>query len=229
MKLSTSTFLRRAGFTIVELVMATAVGGVVISASIAGFVTMQRSGVIYMASSEARANQVRLVEALQRDLRNATSYTLGTGGALPFTMVLPGRYSEYEAGGNRAGEPKHGSDAIRQKVKVDFRTGKAVTDTTATVRFFATTEPRRRVVHREVTWTEGGALKTASRPVAQLAQGATVNIAEIVEPIPQSTKTVVRSAVITVRSAAETQRNGRTPSTFAMSETVFLRGKVYTR
>lgn len=228
MKRSTPFFLRTAGLSIVELIMASAVGGVVITATLAAFITLQRSGATYMASSEARANQVRLVEALQRDLRNATSYTLGGGGALPFTMILPGRYSAYESTGNRAGEPKTGT-GIRQQVTINPITGKAVATSPATVRFFATNQSGQLVVNREITWTEGGALKTAARPVAQFAPGAAISITEIREPVGQSGGTIVRAATVKVRSAAATQRRGSAPATLEMGETVYLRGKVYTR
>ena len=223
----------RAGFTIVELVMAIAVGGVVITATLGAFITMQRSGAIYMASGEARGNQVRLVEALQRDLRNATGFgpsgpPTTTPRSLPFTRVLPGRYQDYESTGNRSGEPKPGAGSIIA-LAVDSAVGRVTDGDAATVRFFATSEPNRLVVHREVTWSQLGILRTASRPIAHFAPGAAITITGISQPIKGTTRTTVRAVEVKVRAAAATQRIGRAPAVVEMSETVFLRGKFYAR
>jgi hypothetical protein len=232
MKLPTLQSIRKAAFTIVELVVASSVGGVVIAASLAGFVAMQRSGAIYMASSEARANQVRLVEALQRDMRNAISHTTAAGNILPISLVLPNRYSDYELTGNRAGEPRLGAAAARQPVNIVRAKNKVVNVSTVTVRYFSTSGSNQLVVHRELTWADaGGVQRTASRPIAQFAPGAQITLTDISEPISGTNpiKYKVIAATVTIRSAATTQRAGRAPTAFAMSETVFLRNKVYTR
>jgi prepilin-type N-terminal cleavage/methylation domain-containing protein len=232
MKFSINSLIRNAGFTMVELLLTSSVGAVVIAATLVGFVTVQRSGVVYMASSEARANQVRLIDALQRDLRNATSYTLGGGGALPITMSLPNRFSDYELTGNRAGEPKLGAGAVRPAVTIDITTGKWRIQTPFRFASFRQMSPIAWWSSRgDMDFGRGENSLETDRPIPD---GAQITIEEIPREFSQSTaspdpKVRVATAVLTVRSAAATQANRRTPATFSMSETLFLRNKVYTR
>jgi type II secretory pathway pseudopilin PulG len=212
--------IRRAGFTIAELAVATGVGGVLFTAGMTAFVTLQRAGVTYTVAADSRANQVRLLEALQRDLRSASACTFKSDGTLPITMKLPNRYRDYETTGNRAGEPLQDPTLARLTVDVDPKSGRAKVTGEVTVRFFSQTTSSGIVVNREVTWTNDGVSKTASRAIGNFSADASIKV------LPEA-GTKPTSATITIQSAAAATRSGRAPVASRVTETVFLRGLAY--
>lgn len=218
----------RQAMGLTELIIATAVGSVMTAAALGAFVGLQRAGTTYAVSGEARANQVRLLEALQRDLRAATSYTLGVNNALPVTIKMRQLYSDYETSRSRAGEPKQGAGTTRQIQAIDPDTGNLLAGPEITVRFVSAAVNGGIVVSREVTWPGAGG-GTASRAIANFTAGTVVTVQEnpgVINPTTGMPLTP-SSATLTVKAAPATQRSGRAPVAVTMSETVFLRARTY--
>jgi type II secretory pathway component PulJ len=84
--MKTVTFKQRA-FTIVEALVACAILSMISGAILAGALALQRS---YLASSEfgaAKIEQLRVIDALKRDVRQASSVeVLGAGSTVVFTI-----------------------------------------------------------------------------------------------------------------------------------------------
>src|SRR5678816_196738 len=89
---------RAAGaFTLAELLVAAGITGLIGSICMVSFVAIQRCYELSMARSGVRTNVVRILDAMEIDLRNAASITAAVSGAenvLPLTLSIPQRYSD---------------------------------------------------------------------------------------------------------------------------------------
>jgi prepilin-type N-terminal cleavage/methylation domain-containing protein len=88
-----STFHSRPGFTLVEMLMAAAVGGLIMAVVFSGAISMQRCFVAGKEFAEDKTNQSRLSDYVSLDLRRALTVKKGTGNTL-LTVTIPDYYDE---------------------------------------------------------------------------------------------------------------------------------------
>jgi len=84
--------------TLVEIMIALALLGIVLSVCYGSSVALQRGFASTTSWIDARTNQLRVLDSLAVDLRNATANPISDGltHTLPLTLMIPMRYSEYE-------------------------------------------------------------------------------------------------------------------------------------
>lgn len=121
------------GMTLVELMVAVAILGIVLSICYGSSVALQRGFASTTSWTDARTNQLRVLDSLAVDLRNSTakSFTIGADGVtntLPLTLTIPMRYQPnpspspaYETMGPLAGDPSR--SALRVEPGVYATTG----------------------------------------------------------------------------------------------------------
>lgn len=82
------------GFTLLEVVVAMALGSVVFAAALAGIIFLQKSYAATEQYATSLADQTRLLDYLAMDLRRATAATLTTSGGVTtgLTLKLPNYY-----------------------------------------------------------------------------------------------------------------------------------------
>jgi|SRR5438477_10551093 len=116
------------GMTLAEIMIALGILGLVLSVCYTSSVALQRGFASTTSWADARANQLRVLDSLAVDLRNATakSFTVSANGltnTLPLTLTIPVRYqpnpilsSAYEATGALAGDPARSALALEPGV-----------------------------------------------------------------------------------------------------------------
>ena len=116
------------GMTLAEIMIALGILGLVLSVCYTSSVALQRGFASTTSWADARANQLRVLDSLGVDLRNATakSFTVSANGltnTLPLTLTIPMRYqpnpilsSAYEATGALAGDPARSALALEPGV-----------------------------------------------------------------------------------------------------------------
>jgi prepilin-type N-terminal cleavage/methylation domain-containing protein len=121
------------GMTLAEIMVALAILGIVLSVSYGSSVALQRGFALTTSWTDARTNQLRVLDSLAADLRNATakSFTISADGltnTLPLTLTIPMRYQSnpssspaYETTGPLAGDPAR--SALRIPAGVYATTG----------------------------------------------------------------------------------------------------------
>src|SRR5438046_7694067 len=122
-----------AGMTLPEIMIALAILGIVLSVCYGSSVALQRGFASSTSRADARTNQLRVLDSLAVDLRNATakSFTISADGltnTLPLTLTIPMRYQSnpspspaYETTGPLAGDPAR--SALRVEPGVYATTG----------------------------------------------------------------------------------------------------------
>jgi len=122
-----------AGMTLPEIMIALAILGIVLSVCYGSSVALQRGFASTTSWADARTNQLRVLDSLAVDLRNATakSFTISADGltnTLPLTLTIPMRYQSnpspspaYETTGPLAGDPAR--SALRVEPGVYATTG----------------------------------------------------------------------------------------------------------
>lgn len=121
------------GMTLVEIMVALAILGIVLSVCYGSSIALQRGFASTTSWTDVRTNQLRVLDSLAVDLRNATakSFTIGADGVtntLPVTLTIPMRYQPnpssspaYETMGPLAGDPAR--SALRVEPGVYATTG----------------------------------------------------------------------------------------------------------
>lgn len=92
-------YTRRAGITLVELLIALTVGGLTIAVVLSGALSMQRCFVATESFASAKKEQMRLSDFLAMDFRRALTVTPGADGTTIATVKMPAYYDE-------AGQPR---------------------------------------------------------------------------------------------------------------------------
>ena len=82
-----------AGITLVELLVASVIGGFALAAVFSGAMSMQRCFIAGQEFSEDKKNQSRLIDFLTLDIRRALTITPGTGNTV-LTVTIPDFYDE---------------------------------------------------------------------------------------------------------------------------------------
>ena len=115
------------GMTLAEIMVALAILGIVLSMCYGSSVALQRGFASTTSWTDARTNQLRVLDSLAVDLRNATanSFTISADGltnTLPLTLTIPMRYQPsksspaYETTGPLAGDPARSATVVNPGV-----------------------------------------------------------------------------------------------------------------
>src|SRR5437763_11404155 len=119
---------RGGGMTLPEIMIALSILGIVLSVCYGSSVAMQRGFASTTSWADARNSQVRVLDSLALDLRNATakSFTISADGltnTLPLTLTIPMRYKPnpssspaYETTGPLAGDPARSAQVVKPRV-----------------------------------------------------------------------------------------------------------------
>jgi prepilin-type N-terminal cleavage/methylation domain-containing protein len=217
------------GFTLTELLVATAVFSVVMTICLAGFVALQRFQSVCLARSGLRTEIIRLFDSLEMDLRAARMVSAPVSGnenVLPLTLTIPQRYTAYETTGNLSGDPAR--TATRVQPTVNTTTGKVEFSADITVRYEAVAKGTTASdIKRTVTWVQSGAQQTASRVVATVPKTATVRFrssgSTSASPSPVAASDIALIAKVT--SPLSTARSASAAPT-TMESTILLRRKL---
>ncbi len=114
--------------TLAEIMIALGILGLVLSVCYTSSVALQRGFASTTSWTDVRTNQLRVLDSLAADLRNATakSFTISADGltnTLPLTLTIPMRYqanpstaSAYETTGALAGDPARSALALEPGV-----------------------------------------------------------------------------------------------------------------
>ena len=224
MKSFTHSLRKRFAFTIAELLVAAGITGVTTGACMMAFMAFQRCYELSIARSGVRSNVGRFFDALEIDLRNATTLTAGVSGTtnvLPLTITIPQRYSDYEATGPMAGDPERA--ATRVEPTYDVQKKCLTLPQTVTVTYsLAANDASTRNLLRSITWTPaGGATKTASRIIATVPLDTTITFNSTTGGLLAATDL----ALVATISAQSNSKVGRTSAPIGAAGTVFLRTK----
>ena len=113
------------GMTLAEIMVALAILGIVLSVCYGSSVALQRGFASTTSWTDARTNQLRVLDSLAADLRNATakSFTISADSltnTLPLTLTIPMRYQAsptpaYETTGPLAGDPARFARRLSQE------------------------------------------------------------------------------------------------------------------
>jgi hypothetical protein len=216
---------RAAGaFTLAELLVAAGITGLIGSICMVSFVAIQRCYELSMARSGVRTNVVRILDAMEVDLRNASSLTAAVSGGenvLPLTLTIPQRYSDYEPAASMAGDP--GRAATRLLPTFDVKTAKLQFPEPITVTFsMAAAGATAKDLTRAVTWTApGGAKQTASRVIATVPADTKITFGNATGGL----LTANDLSIVAKVSAQSNSKAGRTSAPIAAASTIFLRTK----
>lgn len=202
-------------FTVFEMMIAASIFTVLAAITCNSLFQLQRSSFFVAAWSDIRINQVRLMDSLEVDLRNAKTITSGFGGILVTMTGTPQLYQQYEEAGVRAGDA--GPSSVAAALTATSTGAGLVAPNDLTVRYSSSIAGGVQTINRTVTWMEGGAQKSATREIATFGTDA-----EIVLVMGTNTATV--SIRVQPRSAF---LGSNMPSVSTITNTVFLRGKKF--
>ena len=169
--------------TLVELMIALGIVGVVLLVCYSSSIALQRGFIYTSAWTEARINQERVLDSLAVDLRNATKIDFTLPLPVIVTLTVPSRYSSYYQNTGdpsvkfnaAAGDPTSAADVTTWlwtaaspaptavPVPPPNQFGKIVYTNTISVTY--TFSPDGTRISRKVVWT-GGPAGGASRDVA---------------------------------------------------------------
>lgn len=82
------------GFTLIETIIATAIGGVIIGAFLVSATTLQRAFSATQAYSAAKRDQMRLTDYLSLDLRRALTVEAPATGSTILSVTIPDYYEQ---------------------------------------------------------------------------------------------------------------------------------------
>lgn len=215
-------------FTLTEILISMAVVGFVAATGLAAFVTLQRGFVYMSAWSDAKANQVRLLDSLAIDLRAASSIVESSakGSPLRLTMKIPKRYASYETVGFRAGDPIRpsslespaplldGSCSAATGFNVIYPNPSGLVTVTYELRDRSSFSGNTKVVYRK--------LDNLEREVASFPSNAEIYLEDAVKNTAPLTNS--KAVVITVSAVTDNRFANRTTQvTSKLTRTVFLR------
>jgi prepilin-type N-terminal cleavage/methylation domain-containing protein len=113
------------GMTLIEIMIGLLVLGIVLSVCYSSSVALQRGFASTASWTDARNNQLRVLDSMAADLRNATAMSFsvsadGLTNTLPMTLTIPMRYQSnttaYETTGPLAGDPARSALALEPGV-----------------------------------------------------------------------------------------------------------------
>ena len=164
------------GMTLVEIMVALAILGIVLSMCYGSSVALQRGFAATTSWADARTNQVRVLDSLAVDLRNATatSFTTSADGltnTLPLTLTIPMRYSAYETTGPLAGDPARSATVVNPGVNTTTRSGMQYSDTVSVTYRYGGSGTKRTIVRQQID-------NNASREVSSFTNYSSASLSD---------------------------------------------------
>jgi prepilin-type N-terminal cleavage/methylation domain-containing protein len=151
-----------AGMTLAEIMIALAILGIVLSVCYGSSVALQRGFASTTSWIDARTNQLRVLDSLAVDLRNATakSFTISADGltnTLPLTLTIPMRYPAYETTGPLAGDPARSALVVEPRVyqttgSMQYRDSSNLNQVAIAVTYRYGGSGTKRTIVRQIDW-----------------------------------------------------------------------------
>lgn len=214
------------GMTLVEIMVALAILGIVLSMCYGSSVALQRGFAATTSWSDARTNQVRVLDSLAVDLRNATatSFTTSTDGltnTLPLTLTIPMRYSAYETTGPLAGDPARSATVVNPGVNTTTRSGMQYSDTVHVKYYYGGSGTKRTIVRLQVD-------NNASREVSSFTNYSSASLSDpdniLKVTFTNKDMQLINSSDTAVVVRIEASPDSRHPENKSvLNDTVFLR------
>jgi prepilin-type N-terminal cleavage/methylation domain-containing protein len=214
------------GMTLAEIMVALAILGIVLSMCYGSSVALQRGFASTTSWTDARTNQLRVLDSLAVDLRNATatSFTTSADGltnTLPLTLTIPMRYSAYETTGPLAGDPARSATVVNPGVNTTTRSGMQYSDTVRVTYRYGGSGTKRTIVRHQID-------NDASREVSSFTNYSSASLSDP-DTILKVTFTnkdmqLINSSDTAVVVRIEASPDSRHPENKSvLNDTVFLR------
>jgi len=164
------------GMTLAEIMVALAILGIVLSMCYGSSVALQRGFASTTSWTDARTNQLRVLDSLAVDLRNAiaTSFTTSADGltnTLPLTLTIPMRYSAYETTGPLAGDPARSATVVNPGVNTTTKSGMQYSDTVRVTYRYGGSGTKRTIVRHQID-------NNASREVSSFTNYSSASLSD---------------------------------------------------
>jgi len=214
------------GMTLVEIMVALAILGIVLSMCYGSSVALQRGFAATTSWADARTNQLRVLDSLAVDLRNATatSFTTSTDGltnTLPLTLTIPMRYSAYETTGPLAGDPARSATVVNPGVNTTTRSGMQYSDTVRVKYYYGGSGTKRTLVRLQID-------NNASREVSSFTNYSSASLSDpdniLKVTFTNKDMQLINSSDTAVVVRIEASPDSRHPENKSvLNDTVFLR------
>ena len=215
-----------AGMTLPEIMVALAILGIVLSMCYGSSVALQRGFAATTSWADARTNQVRVLDSLAVDLRNATatSFTTSADGltnTLPLTLTIPMRYSAYETTGPLAGDPARSATVVNPGVNATTRSGMQYSDTVSVTYRYGGSGTKRTIVRQQID-------NNASREVSSFTNYSSASLSDpdniLKVTFTNKDMQLINSSDTAVVVRIEASPDSRHPENKSvLNDTVFLR------
>ena len=215
-----------AGMTLPEIMVALAILGIVLSMCYGSSVALQRGFAATTSWADARTNQVRVLDSLAVDLRNATatSFTTSADGltnTLPLTLTIPMRYSAYETTGPLAGDPARSATVVNPGVNTTTRSGMQYSDTVSVTYRYGGSGTKRTIVRQQID-------NNASREVSSFTNYSSASLSDpdniLKVTFTNKDMQLINSSDTAVVVRIEASPDSRHPENKSvLNDTVFLR------
>ena len=215
-----------AGMTLVEIMVALAILGIVLSMCYGSSVALQRGFAATTSWADARTNQLRVLDSLAVDLRNATatSFTTSADGltnTLPLTLTIPMRYSAYETTGPLAGDPARSATVVNPGVNTTTRSGMQYSDTVSVTYRYGGSGTKRTIVRQQID-------NNASREVSSFTNYSSASLSDpdniLKVTFTNKDMQLINSSDTAVVVRIEASPDSRHPENKSvLNDTVFLR------
>jgi prepilin-type N-terminal cleavage/methylation domain-containing protein len=214
------------GMTLPEILIALAILGIVLSMCYGSSVALQRGFAATTSWADARTNQLRVLDSLAVDLRNAiaTSFTTSADGltnTLPLTLTIPMRYSAYETTGPLAGDPARSATVVNPGVNTTTRSGMQYSDTVSVTYRYGGSGTKRTIVRQQVD-------NNASREVSSFTNYSSASLSDpdniLKVTFTNKDMQLINSSDTAVVVRIEASPDSRHPENKSvLNDTVFLR------
>jgi prepilin-type N-terminal cleavage/methylation domain-containing protein len=214
------------GMTLAEIMVALAILGIVLSMCYGSSVALQRGFAATTSWADARTNQLRVLDSLAVDLRNAiaTSFTTSADGltnTLPLTLTIPMRYSAYETTGPLAGDPARSATVVNPGVNTTTRSGMQYSDTVSVTYRYGGSGTKRTIVRQQID-------NNASREVSSFTNYSSASLSDpdniLKVTFTNKDMQLINSSDTAVVVRIEASPDSRHPENKSvLNDTVFLR------
>jgi prepilin-type N-terminal cleavage/methylation domain-containing protein len=214
------------GMTLAEIMVALAILGIVLSMCYGSSVALQRGFASTTSWTDARTNQLRVLDSLAVDLRNAiaTSFTTSADGftnTLPLTLTIPMRYSAYETTGPLAGDPARSATVVNPAVNTTTRVGMQYSDTVRVTYRYGGSGTKRTIVRHQID-------NDASREVSSFTNYSSASLSDpdniLKVTFTNKDMQLINSSDTAVVVRIEASPDSRHPENKSvLNDTVFLR------
>jgi prepilin-type N-terminal cleavage/methylation domain-containing protein len=214
------------GMTLAEIMVALAILGIVLSMCYGSSVALQRGFAATTSWADARTNQLRVLDSLAVDLRNAiaTSFTTSSDGltnTLPLTLTIPMRYSAYETTGPLAGDPARSATVVNPGVNTTTRSGMQYSDTVRVTYRYGGSGTKRTIVRHQID-------NNASREVSSFTNYSSASLSDpdniLKVTFTNKDMQLINSSDTAVVVRIEASPDSRHPENKSvLNDTVFLR------